>query len=44
MDYLNIALTRYKTSSGTLISYDLENKELDFEEQKEYNDCGNNCK
>ena len=39
MDYLNIALTRYQTSSGTLISYDLENKELDFEEQKEYNDA-----
>ena len=39
VDYLNIALTRYQTSSGTLISYDLENKELDFEEQKEYNDA-----
>ena len=39
VDYLNIALTRYQTSSETLISYDLENKELDFEEQKEYNDA-----
>ena len=39
VDYLNIALTRYQTSSGTLISYNLENKELDFEEQKEYNDA-----
>ena len=39
VDYLNIALTRYQTSSGTLISYDLENKELDFEEQKEYNNA-----
>ena len=39
VDYLNIALARYQTSSGTLISYDLENKELDFEEQKEYNDA-----
>ena len=39
VDYLNIALTRYQTSSETLISYDLENKELDFEEQKEYNNA-----
>ncbi len=39
VDYLNIALTRYQTSSETLISYDLENKELDFEEQKEYNEA-----
>ena len=39
VDYLNIALTRYQTSSETLILYDLENKELDFEEQKEYNDA-----
>lgn len=39
VDYLNVALTRYQTSSETLISYDLENKELDFEEQKEYNDA-----
>ena len=39
VDYLNIALTRYQTSSETLISYDLDNKELDFEEQKEYNNA-----
>lgn len=39
VDYLNVALTRYQTSSETLISYGLENKELDFEEQKEYNDA-----
>ena len=39
VDYLNIALTRYQTSSETLMSYDLENKELDFEEQKEYNEA-----
>ena len=39
VDYLNIALTRYQTSSETLISYDLDNKELDFEEQKEYNEA-----
>ena len=32
VDYLNIALTRYQTSSETLISYDLENKEWDFED------------
>ena len=39
VDYLNIALTRYQTSSETLISYDLDNKESDFEEQKEYNNA-----
>ena len=39
VDYLNIALTRYQTSSETLISYDSDNKELDFEEQKEYNNA-----
>ena len=39
VDYLNVALTRYQSASETLILYDIENKELEFEEQKEYNDA-----
>ena len=39
VDNLNIALTRYQSASETLILYDIENKELEFEEQKEYNEA-----
>ena len=39
VDYLNVALTRYQSASETLILYDIENKELEFEEQKEYNEA-----
>ena len=39
VDYLNVALTRYQSASETLILYDIESKELEFEEQKEYNEA-----
>lgn len=39
VDYLNTALSRFQTASNTLIEYDLENKELEFNDQKNYNEA-----
>lgn len=37
-DYLNTAIMTYKSSSSTIIEYDnVENRELEYEEQKQYN-------
>ena len=37
-DYLNTAIMTYKSSSSTIIEYDnVENRELEYEEKKQYN-------
>ena len=38
-DYLNRALTNLKTASSSIIEYENQNKELEYEEKKEYNDA-----
>ena len=38
-DYKNMALSRLQTSKSNIIEYESQDKELTYEEQKDYNDC-----